>query len=520
MLVVLLFLARPTLRQGDDPYKILGVSKSASPAEIKAQFRRLTLELHPDANKGRDTTAQWVQINDAYEILKNPGRKSLFDRFGSVGDTAPPPSDTEKGLFDDLHEWFFHRPLRTAADPNTTLLTSQTVTDFLNTDDEVLVLIYSSVMCDECDSYLSVFEDFARESRGFAKFGRVDVASGENVAKHFRVTGMPTIVYYKRSPNGRPIIDHIPHLISSFRDAVEFYASHWGVRVRPLANAADLSAFLGRKEGIPKVVQFVRRDAATLNFLRLAASYRSTVGFAVIDDLAFPTHQYPITSFPSWVVYRHSSALYRTVTTLDDLRATLDSWAVPTMVRLGPENFASICHEKCLVRVGKPTVDLVRRLCTINFSTGWISATSTQAEALGARPGSWILLRPSAGKFAIVTGVASNVDEAATLLTAVAHGLVEQPIPKSFKMQSDAAVILQRAVKKVRKAVARMDYSLRAWSVLTAAMAVYASRSGWRWWAQRRRESHSSGPVCSLEGEQQQEEQPEAAEEQIKEKTD
>jgi hypothetical protein len=391
----------------------------------------------------------------------------------------------------------------------------------LDTDDEVLVLVYSSVMCDECDGYLSVFEDFARQSRVFAKFGRVDVASDEDVAKLFHVTGMPTVVYYKRLPSGRPIIDHIPRLIPSVREAIQFYASHWGVRIRPLATAADLSAFLGRKEGIPKVVQFVRREAATLDFQRLAAAYRSTVGFGVIDDLTFPSHQYSIPSFPSWIVYRHSSAPYRIVTTLADLRATLNSWAVPTMVRLSPENFGSICQEKCLVRVGKPTVDLVRSLCNINYSTGWISASSTQAEALGARSGSWVLLRPSAGTFATITGLGSNVAEAAELVKAIGQRLVEQTIPKSFKMQRDAGIVVQRTVKKVRKVIARMDYSLKAWCLMTIAMAVYGCKTGWRWWAQYRQEkrtsSHVPGPK-ELEGEQRVDERPEG--EQVKEKTD
>jgi molecular chaperone DnaJ len=66
-----------------DYYSTLGVSKSATAEEIKRAYRKLAHEHHPDKNKGNEQ--KFKEINEAYQVLSNPDKRSQYDRFGSVG---------------------------------------------------------------------------------------------------------------------------------------------------------------------------------------------------------------------------------------------------------------------------------------------------------------------------------------------------------------------------------------------------------------------------------------------------
>ncbi len=66
-----------------DYYEVLGVEKSASADEIKKGFRRLAVQYHPDKQGGDE--AKFKEINEAYEVLKDPSKKQRYDQFGHAG---------------------------------------------------------------------------------------------------------------------------------------------------------------------------------------------------------------------------------------------------------------------------------------------------------------------------------------------------------------------------------------------------------------------------------------------------
>ncbi len=112
-----------------DYYDVLGIGKGASDQEIKAAFRRLAKECHPDRCNGDSTSeTRFKEVNEAYEALKDPQRRAAYDRFGHAafdhGSMGPGGhgfgadfSASMSAMFDDLFGEFMgqRRPRQRSA---------------------------------------------------------------------------------------------------------------------------------------------------------------------------------------------------------------------------------------------------------------------------------------------------------------------------------------------------------------------------------------------------------------------
>ena len=78
-----------------DYYEILGVSREAKPEDIRKAYRKLSKKYHPDVNKEAGAEEKYKEINEAYEVLKDPAKRQKYDTLGmnwqSGQDFTPPP---------------------------------------------------------------------------------------------------------------------------------------------------------------------------------------------------------------------------------------------------------------------------------------------------------------------------------------------------------------------------------------------------------------------------------------------
>jgi molecular chaperone DnaJ len=92
-----------------DLYEILGVSRDASPDELKSAYRRLARQHHPDVNPNNpEAEEKFKEISGAYAILSDPEKKAQYDRFGTTeGNAGDFFGGAGAGNLNDIFEMFF-----------------------------------------------------------------------------------------------------------------------------------------------------------------------------------------------------------------------------------------------------------------------------------------------------------------------------------------------------------------------------------------------------------------------------
>jgi curved DNA-binding protein len=84
-----------------DYYKVMGVARNATEAEIKQAYRKLARKFHPDVSKEKNAEARFKEVGEAYEVLKSPEKRAAYDQLGQghrPGEDFRPPPDWGAGF--------------------------------------------------------------------------------------------------------------------------------------------------------------------------------------------------------------------------------------------------------------------------------------------------------------------------------------------------------------------------------------------------------------------------------------
>uniref|UniRef100_A0A8D3AAF7 DnaJ homolog subfamily C member 16 n=1 Tax=Scophthalmus maximus TaxID=52904 RepID=A0A8D3AAF7_SCOMX len=272
-----------------DPYKILGVTRSASQAEIKKVYKRLAKEWHPDKNKDPGAEDMFIKITKSYEILSSEDKRANYDRYGQTDDTQPYGGGRYGPRHDSFHfdESFFNFPFngknhRDFADSKYTLHFNQYVNDVVPDSYKRPYLIkITSDWCFSCIHIEPVWKEVVQEMETLGVgIGVVDVGYERRLANHLGAHRTPSILGVI---NGKVTFFHYAVAKEHLRQFVEDLLPQR--LVERVTDKNDLQ-FLNSWHDLnkPHVLLFDQVSVVPLLYQLTAFAYKDYLQFGYVDQ--------------------------------------------------------------------------------------------------------------------------------------------------------------------------------------------------------------------------------------------
>lgn len=299
---------------GQDPYAILGVTRHATQEEIRKAFRAKTRKFHPDKNKEPNAEKKWVQINDAYELLKDPVKKARFDNYGLVDESlteqpkGPNRADKIKTILAQdlasrsMDQRFGEFDYKKRNDV-VTQITDETFSALTRDGRPWLIYAYET----EDHRHKNILEDLFRKTGFLFGIGSIKVSKSPQTARLLSIKTTPRMVLY--DPRDQKATHFSGEL--TLRSVTKFASQKFGAEVTIVHDDAEIWAW--RKTDLDRlhVILFSDLPDVPSSFEIVAAFLprNAVFAFASINQINLPKYPRAIGSLtldelPTYIVYR------------------------------------------------------------------------------------------------------------------------------------------------------------------------------------------------------------------------
>ncbi|XP_064461330.1 dnaJ homolog subfamily C member 16-like [Ornithodoros turicata] len=276
-----------------DPYKTLGVPRTAGVSEIKRAYKQLAREWHPDKNKDPAASEKFIEVTKAYELLTDPERKENFDKYGHTEDSPnfrrqPDYSQFNRFDFDPFESMFTKGNFKFKFNFNQGSVFHKATISLKAYENKVipdsnyrpyLVLFYGD-LCFPCLHVEPVWQRIVQELEPLGVgFATIHAQHEPSLVQKIGVSSLPYLVAVV---DGRVI--HYRHEQLSLVNIVDFCRRLFPRdTVTTLTNEESLDSFLsGWSDNRVRAVVFSPSASVRLRYLLASFQFRERVSFGYI----------------------------------------------------------------------------------------------------------------------------------------------------------------------------------------------------------------------------------------------
>ncbi|KAM6945919.1 dnaJ homolog subfamily C member 10 [Aplochiton taeniatus] len=178
---------------GQDYYDLLSVGKEATTREIRQAFKKLALTTHPDKNPNdQKAHDRFVEINRAYEVLKDDDLRKKYDKYGEKG------LDEQQGGGGRYESWNYYRYDFGIYDDDLEIITlDRGDFDAAVNSGEIWFINFYFPRCSHCHELAPTWREFAKEMDGVVRIGAVNCGDNSRLCRSKGISSYPSLYVYR-----------------------------------------------------------------------------------------------------------------------------------------------------------------------------------------------------------------------------------------------------------------------------------------------------------------------------------